>query len=154
MAGRALTSRSADETFGLGERLGRLLVPGDFLGLSGELGAGKTALARGVASGAGCPLSEVSSPTFAIVQTYGGRIPLHHADLYRLTSERDLEGTGFFELRDSGGAALVEWIDRVPSAAPTDWLEIRLAAPDETTRTLEVFAHGPRAQALLAAWLG
>jgi tRNA threonylcarbamoyladenosine biosynthesis protein TsaE len=154
MAGRTVASGSADETFALGERLGRLLAPGDFVGLAGELGAGKTVFSRGVAAGAGCPLSEFSSPTFAIVQTYAGRLLLHHADLYRITSERDLEGTGFFELRDGVGASLVEWIDRLRAAAPPDWLEIRMSAPQEATRALEVWAHGARSEALLEAWLG
>lgn len=151
---RAVTSRSPEETQALGERLGRLLQSGDFVGLAGELGAGKTVFARGVASGAGADVSEVSSPTFSIVQSYPGRVTLHHADLYRLSTERELEGTGFFDLRDQGGACLVEWIDRIRAAAPLDWLEIRLSAPDEATRALEISAHGARSAALLQAWLG
>lgn len=148
-----VTTASAEQTLALGERLGRLLQSGDFVGLSGELGAGKTVFARGVAQGTGADVSEVSSPTFAIVQTYAGRVRLHHADLYRIASARELEGTGFFDLRDGGGAALVEWIDRVPEAAPPDWLELRLSAPAEAQRRIEAIAHGPRAGELLEAWL-
>lgn len=149
-----VSTASAEETFALGERLGALLRSGDFVGLTGELGAGKTVFARGVAQGAGADVSEVSSPTFAIVQTYAGRVALHHADLYRIATARELEGTGFFDLRDEGGAALVEWIDRVPEAAPPDWLELRLSAPGELERRIEAVAHGPRAGELLQAWLG
>jgi tRNA threonylcarbamoyladenosine biosynthesis protein TsaE len=149
----SVPSASAEETFGFGERLGRLLESGDFVGLVGELGAGKTVFARGVTQGVGAPLSEFSSPTFAIVQTYEGRVKLHHADLYRLKDVRELEGTGFFDLRDEGGAALVEWIDRVPAAAPPDWLEVRLTDSGPGARRLEVRPHGKRADWLLEGWL-
>ena len=86
---RTVTTTSTDETFSLGERLGRVLEPHDFVGLDGQLGAGKTLFSRGVASGAGVPLEDVSSPTYSIVQTYSGRLTLHHADLYRLATEAD-----------------------------------------------------------------
>jgi tRNA threonylcarbamoyladenosine biosynthesis protein TsaE len=151
---REVTTRSVDETLALGERLGRQLQSGDFVGLQGELGAGKTVFARGVAAGTGADVSEVSSPTYAIVQSYPGRVTLHHADLYRLSTQRDLEGTGFFDLRDEGGACLVEWIDRIRAAAPPDWLELRLGALDEAKRAIEIIPHGGRSEALLRAWLG
>jgi tRNA threonylcarbamoyladenosine biosynthesis protein TsaE len=150
----SVPSASPEETFALGERLGRMLQNGDFVGLVGELGAGKTVFARGVTKGIGAPLDEFSSPTFAIVQTYeGGRVRLHHADLYRLSDVRELEGTGFFDLRDSGGATLCEWIDKVRAAAPTEWLEVRLTDSGENARRLEARGHGPRGDALLEGWL-
>jgi len=134
--------------------LGQLLVPGDFVALLGELGAGKTEFARGVAEGAGVPVEEVASPTFALIHRYQGRIPLLHADLFRLQSQDDLYGTGYFELRDTGEAAvLVEWADRIPGAIPEDALEVRLTAgtgPEE--RRLAVASQGPNSQARLAEW--
>src|SRR5690348_12674735 len=111
---RAVESTSAEETFALGERLGALLRPGDFVGLMGELGAGKTQLVRGIAHGAGVNPREVASPTFAIVYPYRGRLPLYHADLYRLQDYDELYATGFLDLVDAGGATLVEWLDRIP----------------------------------------
>ena len=154
MSAAQVRTRTPDETFALGERLGRLLQPGDFVGLTGELGAGKTLFARGVAQGAGVPLDDVSSPTFAIVQSYAGRsLTLHHADLYRLRDVRDLFGVGYFDLLESGGALLVEWVARIPEAAPADWLSLSLTPEGETERRLDAVAHGPRAEALLAAWL-
>jgi len=119
-------SRSARATSALGERLGAALRPGDVVALVGELGAGKTQLVRGVCRGAGVPDAEVASPTFAIVAAYHGRIPVHHADLYRVADEDELHATGFSELMGGEGAVLVEWADRIPRALPDDRLELRL----------------------------
>ncbi len=123
--GRA-TTRSARATHTLGRRLGRLLAPGDVVALVGELGAGKTQLVRGACAGAAVPEEEVSSPSFAIVATYRGRIPVHHADLYRIGDEDELYGTGFGDLVGGEGALLVEWADRVPAALPEEKLTVSL----------------------------
>ncbi len=155
MNGRSviLTSGSADETFALGVRLGEALRDGDFVGLVGQLGAGKTLFSRGVAQGVGVPLDDVSSPTYSIIQSYRGRIALHHADLYRLTSEADLYATGFFDLFEGPGAFLVEWIDNVPSAAPTDHLRVVLAVVTPDTRRLVASSSGEASEALLDRWI-
>ncbi|HTS82701.1 MAG TPA: tRNA (adenosine(37)-N6)-threonylcarbamoyltransferase complex ATPase subunit type 1 TsaE, partial [Myxococcaceae bacterium] len=145
-------SASPAETQALGEALGRVLQDGDFVGLVGELGAGKTELARGIARGIGIRDEDVTSPTFAIVHQHPGRIPLTHADLYRLTGAADLDGTGFHELRDGPGATLVEWVDRVPGAAPPDGLRVVLEEPSEQSRELVVTASGPRSERLLGRW--
>jgi len=84
--------------------------------------------------------------------SHQGRIPLIHADLYRLTGSAELDGTGFHELRDGPGATLVEWADRVPGAAPQDALHIVFEEPSESTRSLVVTASGPRAEHLLGRW--
>ncbi len=148
----ALDARSPEDTFALGEALGLALAPGDFVGLSGQLGAGKTLFSRGVAQGAGVPVDDVSSPTYAIVQSYQGRLLLHHADLYRLRSDDELYATGYFELLDGEGACLVEWVDQVPGAAPDDALRLRLVVTAPETRRLELAATGPRSEALLTRW--
>lgn len=150
---RTLRLGSPEETHRLGVRLGRLLEPGDFVGLVGDLGAGKTALARGVAEGAGVPPREVASPTFAIVYPYRGRLPLYHADLYRLADYDELYATGFLDLVGADGALLVEWIDRIPEAAPREWLRVTLRHAGEEARELTAEAFGARPEALLAAWL-
>ncbi|MDC0708066.1 tRNA (adenosine(37)-N6)-threonylcarbamoyltransferase complex ATPase subunit type 1 TsaE [Stigmatella sp. ncwal1] len=150
---RTVRSASPEETHRLGVRLGELLQPGDFIGLIGDLGAGKTHLVRGVAEGAQVPRSEVASPTFAIVYPYSGRIPLYHADLYRIADEDELYATGFFDLVGSGGAVLVEWLDRVPGAAPREFLRVTLRPTEEEARELQAEAFGARPAALLAAWL-
>ncbi len=141
-----LTTRSARATHALGARLGRLLAPGDVVALVGELGAGKTELVRGACDGAGVAPEEVSSPSFAIVATYRGRLPVHHADLYRIGDPDELYGTGFGDLVGGDGALLVEWADRVPGALPDERLTIAFAhdarAPD--VRHLALTGAGPR----------
>ncbi|HVP63138.1 MAG TPA: tRNA (adenosine(37)-N6)-threonylcarbamoyltransferase complex ATPase subunit type 1 TsaE [Myxococcaceae bacterium] len=148
----SFSSSSPAETRALGEALGRVLQDGDFVGLVGDLGAGKTELARGIARGAGIRDEDVTSPTFSIVHQHHGRIPLTHADLYRLTGPADLDGTGFHELRDGLGATLVEWVDRIPGAAPPDALRIVIEEPAEEARELVVTASGPRSERLLTRW--
>lgn len=149
-----LQSGSSEETRALGVRLGRVLVPGDFVGLIGDLGAGKTELSRGIAEGAGVPRGEVASPTFAIVYPYQGRIPLYHADLYRLGDEDELYATGFFDLVTSGeGAFLVEWVDKISAAMPAEAIEIRIGTVDLETRRLDITARGDSAIARVSAWL-
>ena len=121
-----LDTRSARATHALGVRLGRLLEPGDVVALVGDLGAGKTQLVRGACAGAGVRPEDVSSPSFAIVATYAGRIPVHHADLYRIGDEDELYGTGFGDLVGGEGALLVEWADRIPTALPAEKLTLTL----------------------------
>jgi tRNA threonylcarbamoyladenosine biosynthesis protein TsaE len=148
-------SRSAAATRALGRRLGRLLRPGDVVALEGELGAGKTELVRGACAGARVPLAEVSSPSFAIVATYRGRIPVHHADLYRIGDADELYGTGFGDLVGGEGALLVEWADRIPEALPAERLVIRLGHHPRlaSARRIEVEGAGERAAELGRALL-
>lgn len=152
-----LTSTSPAETEALGEALGRVLRAGDFVGLSGRLGAGKTALVRGVARGLQVPPEAlVSSPTFALVNTYaGGRLTLLHADLYRLRDAEELYDAGFHDLVTTsdadGSVMLAEWVDKVPEAAPDDWLELRIV-PHGSDRRIAVTPWGDRASQLLTSW--
>ena len=143
---------SPEQTFDLGARLGALLQPGDFLGLTGDLGTGKTLLVRGLAKGVGVAEGQVQSPTFTIVNTYaGGRLPLHHADLYRIESQDELYATGYFDLLEGEGALAVEWVERIPGALPAGRLQLRLERTSETGRRLRLEAVGPRHVALLCA---
>jgi tRNA threonylcarbamoyladenosine biosynthesis protein TsaE len=141
-----LRSRSAAATRALGERLGRLLRPGDVVALVGELGAGKTQFVRGACVGARVPPGEVSSPSFAIVATYRGRVPVHHADLYRIADEDELYATGFGDLVGAEGALLVEWADRIPCALPEERLTVRLGhdAKAPSVRHVELEGVGER----------
>jgi tRNA threonylcarbamoyladenosine biosynthesis protein TsaE len=106
-------SRSPEETAALGERWGQEAQPGWVIGLSGELGAGKTQLVKGLARGLGFP-GRVHSPTFALVNTYsGGRLPLVHLDLYRLETANQIAAVGLEELlRDGTGVTVIEWAER------------------------------------------
>ena len=150
---RAILCRSARATHRLGCRLGALLDGGDVVALVGDLGAGKTQLVRGICEGAGVPPGEVSSPTFAIVATYRGRLPVHHADLYRLAGLDELHGAGVGELVGGPGALLVEWADRIDGWMPAGRLLLRLAdVPGHPTwRRVTIDGAGERHAALAAA---
>lgn len=143
---RVVVSRSAAATSRLGRRLGERLAPGDVVALVGDLGAGKTLFTRGACEGAGVDPGDVSSPTFAIVQTYRGRLPIHHADLYRLGDVDELYATGFMDLLGGGGALLVEWADRIEGWLPPEHLVLRLAeVPGHPTwRRIALEAAGAR----------
>lgn len=139
-------------TRALGEAVADALRPGDFVGLSGDLGAGKTSLVRAIAEALGVSGDQIASPTFSIVHPYvGGRLPLWHGDLYRLADEEELHATGFYDLLDGEGAVLVEWIDRIPEAAPDEWLHIELRHVDEESREAVIVGHGVRGAELVAA---
>ena len=150
-----LTTRSARATHALGARLGRLLAPGDVVALVGDLGAGKTQLVRGACDGAGVAPEEVSSPSFAIVATYRGRLPVHHADLYRIGDPDELYGTGFGDLVGGEGALLVEWADRIPGALPEERLTVQLAhdARRPDVRHVAVEGTGARHAELARRWV-
>ncbi len=106
-------SRSPEETLALGEQWGRAAQRGWVIGLSGDLGAGKTQFVRGFARGLGCT-ARVHSPTFALLNEYGGgRLRLFHLDLYRLNNGDEVAGAGLEEyLIHPDGVAVVEWIER------------------------------------------
>jgi tRNA threonylcarbamoyladenosine biosynthesis protein TsaE len=108
-----VTTNSEDETFALGKQLAASMLPGTFVLLHGDLGAGKTAFVRGMAAGLGGDPEDVSSPTFVLIQHYQGRTPLVHVDLYRLESGAAVDDLGLEELAD-GAVVAVEWAERLP----------------------------------------
>ncbi len=124
-----LTVKSADPaaTFAFGRSLGQRLAAGDIVCLAGDLGAGKTLLVQGIATGLGVT-DDVTSPTFTILQVYGGgRLPLNHFDLYRLDNADELEDVGFEEYTGGEGAAVIEWADKFAAAMPGEclWIELK-----------------------------
>jgi tRNA threonylcarbamoyladenosine biosynthesis protein TsaE len=154
-----ICSASADETFALGTRVASVLRLGDVVVLSGELGAGKTVFAKGIAAGLGVT-EPVVSPTFTIVREYEGDVPLQHLDVYRLDHLQEVIDLGLDELLDGHAVTLVEWGEAVGALLPPDRLEVMLAAPppevaDDDTRDNELHTTGPswvaRAAALHAA---
>lgn len=143
-----LPSRYETESFG--HAVGRMLRGGDVLALIGELGAGKTALVRGIAAGLGAPETAVSSPTFMLVHQYGGRLPLIHIDFYRLRSSGEAESIGLSDCFTDETVVAIEWADRFPRLLPEDRLEVTFAHRTRTTRRVRVEASGPRSRSLLA----
>ena len=135
-------TNSASETRELGVRLAEQLKAGDVILMDGELGAGKSELARGVAKGLGVQ-ETVTSPSFTILNVYeSGRVPLYHFDWYRLESAEEIYELGMDEYLGGDGAALVEWPDRCPDAIPEDFLRIRIEATGENTRRITEEAYG------------
>lgn len=136
-----LALEGAEATLGLGRRLGELLPPGSVLVLEGDLGTGKTTLARGIGVGLGIP-EPVNSPTYILCQEYrGGRLPLFHFDAWMEGREKALLADGADGFFDAGGVALVEWGSRVAGWLPTPrlWIELGHATPEtrRVTLTLE-----------------
>jgi len=138
---------SAESTGGVGRALGSLVKMGDVLLLSGDLGAGKTQLVKGLATSLGVAES-VTSPTFNILLVHEGRVPLYHVDLYRLDRAEQLEDIDYFGTLEAGGVVAVEWGDRFSEAAPPDHLSIGLHILGDTERRMQIVAVGPRSNEL------
>jgi tRNA threonylcarbamoyladenosine biosynthesis protein TsaE len=133
---------SPDATRAVAAALGELLVGGDLVLLVGDLGAGKTAFAQGLARGLGVD-APVTSPTFTIVQEYDGRLPLAHVDVYRLDRVQDLYDLGFDELVDDGRVTVVEWGDLVAQVVPAEHLVVRIELGGaDTERVLDMSYEG------------
>ncbi len=135
---------NVDATLALGMQLGQFLPANSVVALVGDLGTGKTVLTQGIGRGLEVP-SAVQSPTFVLVQEHlGGRLPLWHADLYRLEHPADVEQLGLEEMMESDGVVVVEWADRFPTILPTDHLWVDVRDAPEGARTVSIRATGPR----------
>ena len=131
-------TNSAAETKALGEKLASRLKAGDVVVLEGELGAGKSELARGIARGLGVT-ETVTSPSFTILNVYeSGRCPLYHFDWYRLESDEELYELGMDEYLGGDGIAVIEWAERCPEAVPENVLRIRLEVTGGESRRITV----------------
>jgi tRNA threonylcarbamoyladenosine biosynthesis protein TsaE len=136
-------SHSAEQTRRFGARLGELLLPGDLVTLSGELGAGKTTFMAGIGHGWGSS-DQVTSPTFVLVNDYRRPDGLHlwHLDCYRLNSGAEALALGFDDLLASGGIMVVEWPERIADVLPAERLRLDLRWVDDTRRGLRLEAGG------------
>ncbi|MFA1819571.1 tRNA (adenosine(37)-N6)-threonylcarbamoyltransferase complex ATPase subunit type 1 TsaE [Virgibacillus oceani] len=134
-----LVTHSEDETKQAAARMAVFLKPGDVVTLEGDLGAGKTAFAKGMARGLGVK-ETISSPTFTIIKEYEGEIPFYHMDAYRLEySEEDI---GFEEYFDGDGVTVVEWASFIDTFLPESRLNIKITYIDDHTRKLNITATG------------
>ncbi len=142
-----IRTHSVDETRAVAAALAAVLRGGDVVVLSGDLGGGKTAFVQGACDALGVR-EAVTSPTFAIVQEYVGRIGVVHVDVYRLDTLQELHDLGFDELIDDDRVTFVEWGDRIRPALPAEHITVDLGLPpgdavDENERIIGIGAHGP-----------
>jgi tRNA threonylcarbamoyladenosine biosynthesis protein TsaE len=139
MTARVLRTGSEEETIALGEAIARRLPRAAVVLLVGELGAGKTTIAKGIVKGleAAAP-EDVSSPTFTLIHEYGEGPRVYHIDLYRIERAGEVLALGLDDLLGRDAVLLVEWGERFPELWPADRIEIRLACVDETTRQITV----------------
>lgn len=148
-------SSSEEQTLRLGIRLGELLALRDVLCLAGDLGAGKTVLARGVGRGWGSAV-RVTSPTFTIINQYPRArdgVILYHIDCYRLSGDQgEIVTTGIEDILDAPAALMIEWPERIAAYLPEDRLEIELRHVSETRRGLRLAATGEQSARLLTAF--
>jgi len=133
----------------LGQALGTATAPGDVICLFGELGAGKTVLAKGLGLGLGVR-ETVSSPSFILMAEYAGRLPLFHLDLYRLADAGDVLAAGLLDDRQSAGVTVIEWADRLADRLPHGRLDIRIDGAGDEPRVVELSPTDDRHRRLVA----
>ena len=141
MKSRSWISRSEDQTIAIGEEIARKLPSKAVVLLIGNLGAGKTTLTKGIASGLGAASAgEVSSPTFTLIHEYSPRVI--HIDLYRLDTPQEVATLGLDEIFDRAAVVLIEWGERFPELMPSERIEIRLLTTGENSRVIELSTRG------------
>ena len=153
-----LQTSSAEETIAFGRRLAGVLESGDVLVLTGDLGAGKTQLTKGIADGLGVT-DDVTSPTFTIEMVYeGSEMPLYHFDLYRLEDPDQLEDTGLYDVLGSDGVCAIEWGEQFADEIGDDRLDVYLsrlddeaAVGEEPRREVRLVPRCARAEQIVAA---
>jgi tRNA threonylcarbamoyladenosine biosynthesis protein TsaE len=147
-----LELQSEADTLALARSLAAVLEGGDVVGLEGGLGAGKTTFARGAVHGLGVPEeTAVTSPTFALLHQYEGRIPVAHADFYRLADEAELEELGVDELLEEGAVLFVEWGRKFAGMAARTVLWVELEIVSDVARRARLRPQGARGDAILGA---
>ncbi len=145
----SVITSSPEQTWQIGQMLGSRLGPGDTVCLYGDLGAGKTSLTYGIALGLDVQHQYITSPTFAFVNEYTGRIPLYHIDLYRIKDPEELENIGFEEYIDSDGVTVIEWAERAEDELPEQRLSVYLSYINDHSREIGFLAEGERYEKLL-----
>lgn len=141
---RTVFSLSEDETVELGRTLSRNMKGGELVLLEGDLGLGKTVFARGIAVGLGIAAEDVNSPSFTLVQEYGGgRLPMFHVDLYRLSGGEDVESLGLDDLLASDAIVVIEWGEKLPAYHRRGAITVRFHDVGEGSRRIEILGLNP-----------
>ena len=138
---REIKTSSVNETEQFAEEFAKGLKPGTVLAFFGGMGVGKTAFTRGLARGLGIKAA-VASPTFAIVNDYGGNPPLAHFDMYRIETWEDLYSTGFFDYIDAGYILAVEWSENIENALPEDSIRVTISRGENENDRLITIEEG------------
>ena len=131
-------TNSPEETEELGFKLAKSLKGGEVVAFRGGLGMGKTCFTRGLARGLGFK-GDVTSPTFALINEYiGGRLPLYHFDMYRISGWEDLYSTGFFDYIEQGGVIAAEWSENIENALPESTVTVTFVRLGDNKREITV----------------
>ena len=149
-----MTSENHEATFGLGEKLGRLLLPSMVVGLNGTLGSGKTRMTQGIVNGVMSTAPDVVSPTYTLCIPYSGRIELLHLDAYRIVEDEEVFELGLDEALEDGKTIVIEWVDKIAELLPYIDLEIRFDPISERERRLEFDARTEKGIKLLEQLFG
>ncbi len=134
------TSNSPAQTLEIARALGAALRPGDVVGLTGDLGAGKTLFCKGIGEALGIPPDRIVSPTFAIVTEHEGPVPITHVDAYRLSGAREADEIGMGEILAGGSVCLVEWAEKIAELLPTGCIQVTFSIPGDDRRELTIDA--------------
>lgn len=150
-----IQSNSEAETIAFGRRIGSRLQPGDLVLLLASFGAGKTHLTKGIAAGLGADPDEVNSPSFVIINQYTAgaahrRMPIFHADLYRIETAHELGTVGLEECLNGDGVCIIEWGERAADWLPQERLIVEIAETGPTSRRLRLIPQGLRYERLVA----
>jgi tRNA threonylcarbamoyladenosine biosynthesis protein TsaE len=141
---------SPDQTQALGLQFGEALKGGMVLSLEGDLGCGKTVFVKGLAQGLSVPDSiYVTSPSYAIIHEYPGRLPLFHADLYRIEDPADIDELGLLDFFDESNVVAIEWAERIREALPPDGMMLRFEIVNDFVRKISMKASGLQAMDML-----
>ena len=147
-------SAGPEETRTLGQKLAKLLKPGDNLALTGNLGSGKTTFTKGLAKGLGVKNPEyVNSPSFVLMREYEGKAKLYHFDLYRLDDLEDIEYIGIQEYLNGDGITAIEWADKMEVLLPAEYLEITITIKDREKRLFTLRPHGKRYDNIVSRYI-
>ncbi len=143
-------SRSPEDTSKLGETIGRLATGRLVIALIGDLGGGKTVFVQGLAKGVDVPKEfMITSPSYTLINEYPGRVPLFHADLYRLSGNVDIENTGLFDTMVADGVVAIEWAERIGQESLSEDMVIRFDIKEDDIREITLTACGQTAMNLL-----
>ena len=134
---RSIISRSEDQTLAMAEELGRNATPGSVFALIGNLGTGKTIIAKGIAKGLGIT-DEITSPTFTLLEIYNGPGTLYHFNLYRIETSGELDQLFFEEYWDDDGISIIEWADKALDRLPDGYIKITIEYLNDTGRSITI----------------